>query len=163
MAVENKYTDSATAAGNRAHPLVAGAAQGSYLVAPLVVAAADDDGSVYRVAKGVPVTTVVSRLEAVVRTAITGGTNYDAGVYATNLGAVLDKDLFCEGATLASAATVDLLGNVTAARCNMTIAELFFAINGTQIGVEEVDIAITGDTVGTGAGNAVIRGVLNHW
>jgi hypothetical protein len=163
MPVENKYTDAATAAGNRAHPLVAGAAQGSYLVAPLVVAAADDDGSVFRVAKSVPVSLVVSRLQATVRTAITGGTDYDVGVYRTDLGAVLDKDLFSAGNTLASLGTVDLLGNVNAARCNMTIAELFFAINGTQIGVEEVDIALTGDTVGTGAGNAVIHGLLNHW
>jgi len=155
MAVEDKYVDSNTAAGLTAEPGAHGH-EVIQMIATFEIAAADDDGSKYRVFKGVP-----SSFRPVACTvmcdAITGGTDFELGVYDTNLGAVVSKGLFMTGQTLASASrALNGLGNVDIADigAKKSIAELLTLTPTTA--KSSYDIVLTGDTVGSGAGTVTI-------
>lgn len=155
MAVEDKYVDSATAAGNTAEP----GANGQELirmVATVEIAAADDDGSKYRLFKAVP-----SSFKPVSCTvmcdAITGGTDYDLGLYNTNMGSVVDKDVLMDGQTLATASRVlDGLGIVDIADigAKKSLAELL-ALNPSTA-KPAYDVVLTANTVGSAAGTVTV-------
>lgn len=155
MAVENKYVDANTVLGNTAEP----GANGHELiqmVATVEIAAADDDGSVYRFFKNVPSSFKPIRC-TVMCDAITGGTDYDLGLYATDLGAVADKDVLMDGQTLATASkSLNGLGIVDIADigAKKSLAELLGLTPTTA--KPSYDIALTGNTVGTGAGTVTI-------
>ena len=71
------------------------------------IAAADDDGSKYRLAR-IPANAVISSI-VIATDAITGGTDFDLGFYDTpevNAGAVIVADALVDGQTLASASRV---------------------------------------------------------
>lgn len=161
MAVENKYTDSNIAVGNRAiagrggHELVVFEGYAS-------IAAADDDGSIYRIVKDIP--SSFRPVRATVQcTAITGGTDFELGVYDRNLGAVVSKGLFMTNQTLATASrALDGLANVTVADlgARKSIAELLGLTPSSA--KPAYDLALTGDTVGTAAGDVrvILEGYL---
>jgi len=155
MPVENKYTDAATVAGNTAEP-GANAQEIVRMVGYATVAAADDDGSVYRVFKNVPSSFHPQRI-TVMCSAITGGTDYELGIYNTDLGGVVNKGLFMTGQTLATASRV-IDGMAAVSLPNIgnkaTIAELFSLTPTTAR--SSYDIALTADTVGTAAGDIVV-------
>ena len=155
MAVENKYVDASTVLGLTAEPGANGH-EVIRMVATVEIAAADDDGSVYRFFKDVP-----SSFRPIVCTvmcdAITGGTDFDLGLYDRNLGAVVDKDVLMDGQTLASASkTLNGLGIVDIADigAKKSLAELLTLTPSTA--KPAYDIALTGNTVGTGAGTVTI-------
>lgn len=162
MAVEDKYTDSNVAAGTVG---IAGRGGHELVIFKGVatVAAADDDGSVYRVFKDVPAS--FRPVRCTVQTDdITDGTDFGLGVYDRGVGgAVVNKDLFMANQTLASASrTLDGLANVSVANlgANKSIAELLSLTPSTA--KPAYDIALTGDTVGTAAGNVsvILEGFL---
>lgn len=160
MAVENKYTDASTALGQTA---IVGRG-GSELVVYdtlAVVAAADDDGSIYRIVKDLP--SSFRPVRCTVQTdGITGGTDYELGLYDRNLGAVVSKGLFMTNQTMATASRVlDGLSNVTVANlgARKSIAELLSLTPSSA--KPAYDLALTGDTVGTAAGN--IRVILEGY
>jgi hypothetical protein len=136
MAVENKYVDSNLAAGTFADASYNGGIR--FVKGTFEVAAADDDASIYRLAR-------INSSEVLLRAtlmcdAITGGTDYDLGLYevttAAGSGAVVDKDLFMDGQTFASATkTIDGLNSTT-----------------LRDSGKSYDIALTANTVGTAAG-----------
>lgn len=162
MAVENKYTDSLIV-GSTVTKLLSSLGQGAKLTvlhATFAIAAADDDGSVYRVFKAVngnliPLYCVIGC------DAITGGTSFDLGVYKTDLGAVVDKDIFMAAQTLATAVLpgpitgINGLSAVSVANRGKTIWELVPHTGPTQL-AEGYDIAVTANTVGTAAGNVSV-------
>ena len=153
MAVEDKYTNSSVASGERG----AAGFGGHELVVfrgTAAIAAADDDGSKYRIIKGIP--SSFKPLRCTVRTeAITGGTDYELGLYDTDLGAVVSKGLFMTGQTLASASrAIDGLSNVAVGNLGKTIAELLSLTPSTA--KPSYDLVLTGDTVGSAAGNVDI-------
>ncbi len=61
-----------------------------------------DAGSVFRLFKGMPTMTRIVKAE-IYNDAIAGATDVDLGVYQTDLGAVIDRDVFMDGASLATA------------------------------------------------------------
>lgn len=153
MAVENKYVDSDLAALKKGEAITTVGANLFAYVATLEVAAADDDGSVYRLFANVPSNLVP--LEITVATdGITGGTDYDLGIYKTTTsGAVIDKDVLMDGQTMASALTRATGHNLGLAAVNIadvrkTLAEL----SGQTDPDLAYDIALTANTVGTAAG-----------
>ena len=160
MAVENKYTDANVAVGNRAVPGRGGEELVVFDVSA-AIAAADDDGSVYRLIKDLP--SSFRPVRATVQTdGITGGTDYELGLYDRNLGAVVSKGLFMTNQTMASASrTLDGLANVSVANlaARLSIAELLGLTPTTA--KPAYDLALTGDTVGTAAGN--IRVILEGY
>ena len=157
MAVEDKYVDSLTVSGKATKPAFTGTGDEEVtMLATLEVAVADDDGSKYRLFKAIPSTYIPAEI-SVMCDAITGGTDYELGLYETNSGSVISKGLFMTGQTLATAltrATGHQLGlaAVDIANCKKTLAEL----SGQSRPSNVYDIVLTADTVGTAAGTVSV-------
>src|SRR4051812_28967864 len=107
MAVENKYVNSRVNAGKREISSLAGLGEKPVVIrTTFEVAAADSDGSVYRIARGIPTRCRIGKIE-IANDAITGGTDWDLGFYLTDDttgvgqvpvgGAVLDADVLMNG------------------------------------------------------------------
>lgn len=161
MAVEDKYVNSDLADGKKADAIASVGQKLVVMVQTEEIAAADDDGSVYRFFKDVPSNLIPVEI-TVACDAITGGTDYDLGLYKVGVGgAAVDKDVLMDGQTLASAltrATGHQLGlqTVNIANATKTLGEL-----SGQTDVDmSYDIALTGNTVGTAAGTVTIIAVF---
>ena len=161
MATENYFTNygSSPGFGEKTEP-GSNAQEVVQAVATTEVAVADDNGSTYLLFKSVPSSFRLVEL-TVMCDAITGGTDYDIGVYNAETGVVVDKDLFMDGQTLATASrALNGLGNVNIADIGAlkTIAELLGLTPTTA--KSSYDIVLTGNTVGTAAGTvtAVLKG-----
>ena len=153
MAVVDKYADDNVEAGKKTSSLKTGSGiETVTLINVEAVAAADDDGSVYRILADVPSSYIPVTI-CIHNDAITGGTDYDLGLYKTNGGAVVDKDILADGISMASARTIATLNNAGMT----TIALETLATLGTLSAQAEVDsaydIAFTANTVGTAAGD----------
>lgn len=154
MAVVDAYVNSDVANGELTYALYTNGTRMFVMRQQVDVAAADDDGSVYRVFKAIDDTLIPIRI-TIATTAITGGTDYDLGIYITNLGAVVTKDLFMDGQTMASASqSLNGLSNITTANLYKNIYELAGKTAKTRIG--KYDLCLTANTVGTAAGTIVV-------
>lgn len=131
------------------------------IVSTFEVAAADDDGSVYRIIKGLPSTMVPVSLR-IACDALTGSNDWDVGLYTTDLGAVVDKDILADGINLSAGYSrilaLDGLVTVDIANAYKMLWEL--PINGTAYTIRNrprnFDIALTANTVGSGAGTVTV-------
>lgn len=158
MAIENKYVNEERQSGQiQGDSLTTGGGRATPLIASEEIAAADDDGSVYRFFS-VPSNAVTFPDLAISHDSITGGTDYDVGFYYPREkgGAVISKDCLADGLTLASAAkNASAFGKVDVAnygKPNWVIAGLSADPGGV------FDIALTGNTVGTAAGTVTLCG-----
>ena len=165
MAVEDKYIDTLVAAETRTGGLgVGNGSEVHWLVQTFEVAAADDDGSIYRLFNGVP-STYIPVVGDILCDAITAGTDWDLGLYKPDLGAVVDKDVLMDGQTLATAltrATGNGLG--LSAIDPADYGKKLWELAGATITTfpMEYDIALTANTVGSAAGTVtVIMGFAN--
>lgn len=157
MAVENKYVDTNLANQKKARSALSPLAEGFTVINTEEIAAADDDGSVYRFFKSVPSNMIPTEI-TIMTDGISGGTDYDLGLYKVGVGAAaVDADVFMDGQTMASAltrATGHQLGlaAVDIANAGKTLGEL-----SGQTDVDAAyDICLTGNTVGTAAGTITI-------
>lgn len=161
MAVENKYINSDLVAGRKAIPALINGDEGKVAVATFEVAAADDDGSIYRVfrvnSNMIPVSITVTN------DAITGGTDYDIGIYdvldgPTN-GAVKDADALADGLDLSSARVEGsgISGLSAVPIENATQRLINLATDTYPDAPGEYDIAITANTVGTADGTITVK------
>lgn len=161
MAVEDKYVDSNLVAGKSTNAAFTKGAELVVARAVASIAAADDNGSVYRLFADVPGDYIPIRLD-VNNDAITGGTDFDIGLYRTGVGgAVVDKDVFADGLDLSTAHAdvsnpVDGLGAPDIAVLQRKIYE--HAGHTLKTRRPAYDIALTGNTVGTAAGDVVVTG-----
>ncbi len=152
MAVVDLYADADVEAGKKGSALTAYGTGATVAVATVAVASGDDDGSVYRCFTGVPSSMVPVKI-TIHNTAITSGTDYDLGLYETNGGAVVDKDILADGISMASARTVATENNAGLTTIAIgdgaeTLGEL-----SAQTDVDAgYDIAFTANTVGSAAG-----------
>lgn len=157
MAVEDKYANDALAAGKKAKAHLTTGEDTFTLIATEEIAVADDDGSVYRLFKSVPANLIPVEI-TIACDAITGGTDYDLGLYKVGVGgAAVLKDVLMDGQNLSSAltrATGHQLGlaNVNIANAEKTLAELSTQTNPD----ESYDICLTANTVGSGAGTVTV-------
>ena len=131
-------------------------------VGTVEIAAADDDTSVYRMAR-LRSSDRVSQL-TVFNDVITGGTAFELGLYRTadDGGAVVDADLFASAISLASAPTVPAAGtDVTFESAATDIAKIekrLWELLGLSADPQvDYDVAFTGSTVGTAAGTVSLR------
>lgn len=152
MAVEDKYVDT-----DRANGYLSDAARtgGSNIQATfnVSVAAADDDGSIYRIVQ-VPSNSIPFKI-TIGTTAITGGTDYDLGFYDRDSGSVVDKDILMDGQTMATASKVlDGVSNVSVANASKAVWELLGLSTDPQ---KDYDLALTANTVGTAAGDISVK------
>ena len=156
MAVVDKYTD-ANLQSTRGLALGANA-HGGDLVAiagTFEVAAGDDDGSVYRIAAGLPANLIPYKFE-IYNDAITGGTDYDLGLYLAESGVVVDADLLADGMDLSSAngrtSPENGLQTLNVDQTGKRLWELTGLGYTEKTKPDGFDIALTANTVGTAAG-----------
>ena len=125
MAVVDLYSQTDLEAGNgkKFRSLNGLGAQTFTAVGTAVVVAADDNGSVYRVLADIPSNAVPINI-CIHHGPITGGTDYDLGLYGVNSGAVVDNDILADGGDLSTARTIATWNNV-----GMTTLDI---VNGTQ-------------------------------
>lgn len=158
MAVEDKYVDSDLVAGKLAQALKSGGAEVFAMVATLEVAAADDDGSVYRLFKNLPGNLVPLKIE-IANDAITGGTDYELGLYETGVGgAAKDIDCLMGTTTMASArARGSEISGMSAVAVDSPDSTLY-ELAGDTLATSEpgYDLALTANTVGTAAGTITV-------
>ena len=159
MAVEDKYIDSNVAAGKQPAS-VAGSlgAEVREFTVTFELAAADDDGSVYRLFKNLSPDLIPVSIQ-VRCDAITNGTSFDLGFYTSGVGgAVINKNVLMSAQTLASALTTspaDGLANVDIANRTKRIYELCGHTQSTK--KSGYDLCLTANTVGTVAGTVTIH------
>lgn len=166
MAVEDKYVDTTNrnTDGTMKFPSKALFSGGTNLLvafSTFELAAADDDGSVYRIwtmnKSIIPIDIKVAC------DAITSGTDFELGLYYPKLvkaGVVINKGLFMTGQTLASAVdfgnptALDGMDAVDIANYGKPLWQLAgHTIEGANpTSVPQYDFAYTGDTVGSAAG-----------
>lgn len=137
----------------------------------VAVAAADDDNSTYRMHRVHSSWTIKSI--QVFCTAITGGTDYDVGLYTINGGAVVDADLYADGISLATAApavppTAAANGPIEVRFGDAATAVLTDINNQVweDLGLASdpalwYDLVLTANTVGTAAGTIAVVTTYN--
>lgn len=159
MAVQNKYVNADLVAATQ-KTTAAGTAQGSETFAlrqTFEVAAADDDGSIYRIFKGLP-STLIPKTMRISCDALTGSTAWDVGLYKTDLGDEVDANVLGSALNLSAGYSrilgLDGLAAVDLADCNKMLWEL---AGRTILNRENsYDIALTATTVGSGAGTVTV-------
>jgi hypothetical protein len=161
MAVINDYVDSnlATATNRRANSLAVARTALYVAAVTFEVAAADSDTSIYRLFKGVNPELIPIKID-IFNDAITAGSVYDLGFYESLEagGAVIDADALMVDGDLSSAhasgSPLSGMKDVDPANLLKRVYELAghtFATKKTSY-----DIALTADTVGTGAGTVTV-------
>jgi len=126
------------------------------------VAAADSDGSIYRLFRVngnmIPVQIDINC------DAITGATDYDLGLYETleNGGAVKVKDVLMDGANLSAGKAMGSEQNGLASLEIDEIGDNVYALAGDSETTPEMeyDLALTANTVGTGSGTVAVRAIF---
>lgn len=162
MAVEDKYINTDIVNNKSTASFKNTGSKPVIFIAKFEVEAADDDGSIYRIVKDIPYDLVPHSL-IVTNDAITGGTDFDIGIYETlaDGGIVLDKDIFADGLDLSSAhiegAGISGLAAIPIEDSQKTIYEFAGETLSTK---KRYDIAITANTVGTAAGTIVVKGIM---
>lgn len=122
------------------------------IVSKVEIAAGDDDGSVYRMAR------VHSswRIKSIrkMSDAITGGTDFAVGLYQTaeNGGAVVSKGCYADSLSLASADTTGTNVAFQARNIDNSENRVWQDAGLTEDPQRFYDLCFTGDTVGTVAG-----------
>ena len=162
MAVENKYADANLEAEKLTTAAFAHGDKTVVIVSTFEVAAADDNLSVYRIAKAIPSDLIPLKFE-LYNDAITGATDYDIGLYDTTTGgvagAVINKDVFLDGEDIASGnargAPVDGLTAVDIVDAQKRIYE-HAGDTLDSIGGKDYDIAVTANVVGSTAGTVTV-------
>lgn len=157
MATQDYFANNASEVGEKTNP---GSNAGDQIVmaATLEIAAADDNGSTYLLFQNVPASFRPTEL-TVMCDAITGGTDFDIGLFNSTDGVEADDDILMDGQTLASASrSLDGLQTVNIADIGKTLAELLGLTPSTA--KAGYDIVLTGNTVGTAAGTvtAILKG-----
>lgn len=169
MAVEDKYVNSALLATSTRQRVPAQNAQGgtvTHVIQTFETAAADDDGSVYRIFKNIPATAIPLEMRMACD-AITSGSDYDFGLYLPDSGAVVDKDVLADGLDPSSGYSrilaLDLLATVDLASCNKNLWELARDGAGSLSYTIDnhpaaFDLCLTANTVGSSASTITIFG-----
>lgn len=152
MGVQNHFTNNGVNIGEKLTP-GEGLSDIQRLIGRTAILAADDDTSTYLL--GSLSSSFRPFNMTVMCDAITGGTDYDLGLYNPVTGLVVDKDLFMDGQTLASASRVlNGMSAIAIENIGKTIAELLSLNPSTAL--PYYDLVLTANTAGTAAGDVVV-------
>lgn len=160
MAVENKWVNSLVEAGKKGNPGIISGGKILCIAGTFEVAAADDNGSIYKLAK-LPANAIPLKCE-LNNDAITVGTDYDLGLYKEN-GVVADKDIFADGLDMSAAAAMSSekngLVNLGGADPLAAIGKKLWELLGLSLPIDEgaYNLALTANVVGTSAGTISYR------
>lgn len=157
MAVENKWASALVEAGKKDNTAKVAGGKILCLASTFEVAAADDDGSVYKLAK-LPANAIPVKCE-IVNDAIAGATDYDLGLYNED-GSEADKDLFMDGADISAGnpLSAPLDGLQTGPAIDKTGQKVWELLGKTLDNkLEGYVLALTANTVGAAAGTISYR------
>ena len=142
--------------------MYSGRLENSVCVGTFEVAAGDDDGSVYRLDR-LPADAIITKVE-ICNDALTGSTDWDLGFYepknrVTGVGAVADKDVLVDGVDLSAGKTrlspYNGLSGIAIGDLGKRVYELLGKTRSNML--PEYDLALTANTVGSGAGTIEYR------
>ena len=161
MAVVDKYANADLQKGKLAEAVHVNGAKLVTAVTTFEVADTDDDGSVYRLFKGLNPNLIPLDIK-INNDAITGGTDWDLGLYQGNGGKVIDKDVFADGIDLSTARTSgsEVSGLSAVAIENLTKKLFEHAGHTIATKLDSYDLALTANTVGTAAGTVTVRAIF---
>lgn len=162
MAVQNKYVNTRVEAGSYDDNVLVAGADNLTLIVTFEVAAADDDGSVFRIAKNlspnlIPVSILINN------DAMTGSTSWDLGLYEPSFGgvdgAVCDKDCFMAAVDLNGGKANGSEQNGLAAVAIENLTKKLYEHAGHTIKTKKggYDLALTANTIGSAAGTVTVR------
>lgn len=158
MAVENKFADAALEAGKKGNPAIMAGGKLLCLAGVLEIAAADDDGSIYKLAR-LPSNAIPVKCE-IVSDAIVGATDYDLGLYESNGVDEADKDLFMDGQDInaGNPLSAPLDGLKTGPSIDETGQKIWELLLKTlENKNEDYILALTANVVGAAAGTIAYR------
>lgn len=161
MAVEDKYTNANIVAGKKATAAFSEGDKMVTLIETFEVAAADDDGSIYRLFKDINPMLIPVEIK-VYNDAITAGTDYDLGFYETTeagqVGPVIDADALSAAMDMSAGAghltPKDGLAAVDIANAQQRLFEI--AGQTFPLIKKSYDVAVTANTVGSAAGTVTV-------
>lgn len=166
MAVRDEYANSNTESGKLdIGALVNGQGQIFGGVATFEIAAADSDASIIRLFKNVPADVIPLSLRLSCD-AITGCNDVDCGLYEPDErgGAVIDKDILADGLDISAGYSrilgLDCLKDVDLANCQKRLYQLAHATPTFDTRKPGYDIALTFNTIGSGAGTVMVVGLF---
>ena len=159
MAVLDKYVNANLAAGKLARPALIGGDKVVEMVATFELAAGDSNGSVFRIAQGlcpnlIPIEILINC------DALTSSTDWDLGLYEMGVdGAVVDKDIFMDGADLSGGKAIGSEQNGLAdVVMENLVKRLYEHVGETVINHKKgYDLALTANAIGTAAGTITVR------
>jgi len=162
MVVQNKW---AVDEQDTNYPQASPKKEGSKVAAAIskvAILAADTDASVYGMV-ALPGGAIVKDIKLVC-SEITAGTDYDIGLYRMDadgtIGAVIEKDTFLDGQTMAVAiargAEITGISAISLADSDKTVAELAAAVSGLVEKDPRYCLALTANTVGSADGTIVV-------
>lgn len=166
MAVRDEYANANTEAGKLDIGGLVNATGHVYGgVATFEIAAGDDDASVIRIFKNVPADLIPVSLR-ISCDALTGCTDVDCGLYEPDErgGAVIDKDILADGVDIAAGFSrilgKDLLVSVDLADAQKRLYQLAGHTLAAGTRKAGYDIALTFNTIGSGAGTVTVVGLF---
>ena len=153
MAVINDYVDSIVAAGKLTS---FGNAKDVFIIpVTFEVAAADSDGSIYRILKNVDPNLILIQARLACD-AITGGTSYDFGVYLplSEGGAEVDANCFASAMNISAGYSRILALDALVTLDLADVQKRIYEVAGHTLATRKrgYDLALTANTVGSGAG-----------
>lgn len=160
MAVVNKWVNSDVEAGKKGNPANVMPGKLFGFACTFEVAAADDDGSVFKLAKlGANMVPLKLELNC---DAITGFTSADLGLYKEN-GGEADKNIFMAAhdinAGAAIGSEIDGLHDMGVDKIGLKLYELLGLTDATRAEDSYV-LALTANTIGSAAGTVSVRGLF---
>lgn len=162
MAVVHKYSPDREA-GTITHAREARGSNLQVVTGRAEIAAADSDGSTFRLATVsgdlVPVKLELYTAAAFAGGVVQSGSDFDLGLAVTNYGTVIDKDKLADGLNFTSngqrTTPHNGLTTLSTSMAQKTIREIAVAGMGAasaaQFSLPEYDIILTGNTIGTSA------------
>ena len=160
MAVENKWVDTDLEAGRKSAASKVAGGQVRELAITFEVAAADSDGSIYKLAR-IPANAVITKAELNCD-AIAGSTDWDLGFYDDDEATAVDADILADGVDINAGAAlgseVNMLGNGSTYGVD-DIGKKVWEILGKTISnkKEGYILALTANTVGSADGTVSLR------
>lgn len=159
MAVELKWVNANAAATKKTNPALFGGQKIHCVAFNFEVAAADDDGSIYKLGR-LPANAIPVKAE-LNNDAITGGTDYDLGLYKQD-DTVADANILADALDMSAAAAIsspkdglkDLGGGDPLTAIGKKLWELLGQSKPT---FNEYTLALTANTVGSAAGTIAGR------
>lgn len=157
MAVRNEWASALVAAGKKESPAKASGNETREGVVTFAIAAADSDASIIKIAK-VPANAIMREIK-ITSDALTGCTSVDVGLYKES-GVVADKDIFLAAEDIAAGQAVGSEQNgmedVALADLGKRLYELLGLTASTST-ESAYDLALTFNTIGSGAGNITVQ------